>query len=184
MTLGDRVAVLRGGRLEQVAPPMELYHRPLTRFVASFIGSPAMNLLRCRVRAGGGATREGGGRAHARATGARVQIEGEGVDLRLDPGALPRSAHAGAEVDLGVRPHDLRPAASPEAADFHGVVDLVEPRGSEVVVRLRGGETAAGTAFTFVLPPETSVREGDTVALTVRRERLHFFDVGSGRRLE
>jgi multiple sugar transport system ATP-binding protein len=187
MTLGNRVAVLRAGEVEQVAAPVELYRAPATRFVAAFIGSPGMNLIPCRVLR----------------SAASVELTGPGVRLRLAPGQAPALEGAYDEVVLGIRPHDVGPAASAEA-HFEGVVELVEPRGSDVVVRLRevrgeGGasDTAAGSrdpgasrapgarpdTFAMVLPADAPVREGDRVPVRLPLERLHFFDARTGKRL-
>lgn len=175
MTLGDRAAVLRAGHLEQVAPPMELYRRPGTRFVAGFIGSPSMNLYRCRVTDGDG--------PRLRATG-----------FRLDPGdAAPTSPEG--EVELGIRPHDVELLTRDDGreADATGRVELVEPRGSDRLLRVRLGEddgspTPAdredGRTLVVIVDPEAHVREGDRVAVRLPRRHLHFFDPRDGRRLE
>jgi ABC-type sugar transport system ATPase subunit len=164
LTLGDRVAVLREGAVEQVAAPLELYRAPATRFVASFIGSPAMNLIRCRI---------------VRAPDS-IELSGAGVRVRLEPGRAPALEPATGEVVLGVRPHDVQRAANPEDADFDGVVELVEPRGSDLVARLRA---AAGDTLAVVLPADAAVREGDRIRVRLPLERLHFFDAQSGKRL-
>ncbi len=114
MTLGGRVAVLKDGILQQVAPPMELYRRPANRFVAGFVGSPAMNFLPAEGRDGVAAV-----------AGGRIQLP-KGVSGRLI---------------LGVRPHDVEVVAE-GAGHLDAVVDVVEPRGSEqlVYVRLASGD--------------------------------------------
>jgi multiple sugar transport system ATP-binding protein len=170
MTLGDRVAVLRDGRLEQVAAPMDLYRRPATRFVASFVGSPPMNLLECRV---------------TRAADALELADGAGFRLRLPVASAPALDPAMGHVTVGVRPHDLRPVSTSDPAAFRGVVDVVEPRGSDVVVRLRSVEDdgrEAG-ALVVVLPAESSLDEGRPFAVMPHADRLHFFDPVTGRRL-
>src|SRR5690606_30312763 len=92
MTLGDRVAVLRGGRIEQVAPPMELYRRPATRFVAEFIGSPSMNVHRCRIE-----------RDHAGDGDRRLVAVGPGFRIPLPGGAgrVMRDTGGGASAVAG-----------------------------------------------------------------------------------
>jgi multiple sugar transport system ATP-binding protein len=171
MTLGDRVAVLRNGRLEQVAHPMDLYRRPLTRFVASFIGSPPMCFFECRL---------------ARAAD-RVDLHDEaGLRLNLDVRAVPQLAGAPATLIVGVRPHDVERATVDAQASFRGVVDLVEPRGSDVVVRARPLARAPGRddgALVAVLPAETRIAEGAPFAARFPVERLHFFDPSNGARL-
>jgi ABC-type sugar transport system ATPase subunit len=170
MTLGDRVAVLAGGRLEQVDPPMDLYRRPATRFVASFIGSPAMNFFACRVTpADGGAV-----------------LDGEaGVRIELDRIAAGELRTAPSSVVVGVRPHDVERVGPQDAAAFRGMVDLVEPRGSDVVVRARspGDDSRGSTALVAVLPADARVAEGEPFAVRFPADRLHFFDPTSGARL-
>jgi multiple sugar transport system ATP-binding protein len=146
MTLGWRVAVMRDGFLQQVAPPMELYRHPANRFVAEFVGSPGMNFLPGETVAG------------------------------LAPERDPSST-------LGVRPHDLAivPAGT---GDVDAWVDVVEPRGSELLVYLRLGATGDGAELRVVAPPEPAVEEERVVGVRFDRARLHWFDVDSGRRLD
>ncbi|MGE0157778.1 MAG: ABC transporter ATP-binding protein [Gemmatimonadales bacterium] len=172
MTLGNRVAVLRDGRLEQVAAPMDLYREPRTRFVASFIGAPAMNLLECRV------TRTDDG----------VELEGDsGFRVRLGDVAAGALDPAGREVTLGVRPHDLEVVGPEDPAALRGVVELVEPRGSDVVVRLACAEAPArgarASAWVVVMAADAAVRVGQPLAVAAPTERLHFFDPATGLRL-
>ena len=158
MTLATRIAVLEGGVLQQVAPPLELFHRPANRFVASFIGSPAMNLLDGRL------------------------VPLDGVPTFTAPGlALPLpGADGSGDVGLGVRPHDIRAgagAASMRGA-VRGTIEALEPMGWEtwahvrieagkIVVRLEGANAAAA-------------RIGDTLAVAFDPATVHLFDA-SGR---
>jgi multiple sugar transport system ATP-binding protein len=180
MTLGQRVAVLREGRLEQVAPPMELYERPASRFVASFIGSPSMNLLPCRVESEGGA----------------VSLVRAGLRVSLTVADARALEGVGPEVVLGVRPQDVVRVGPDSAAVCHGIAELVEPRGSDVVVRMRIDGTENGppmvlaesidqdlSSLTLVVAPVPRVREGDRLYVSFAHERLHLFDARSGRRL-
>jgi multiple sugar transport system ATP-binding protein len=136
MTLGSRVAVMRDGFLQQVAPPMELYRHPANRFVAGFVGSPAMNFLA--------------------------------------PGELPRVQPRRGGM-LGIRPHDvaLVPAGSGEA---DARVDVVEPRGSELLVYLRLGTGGEGSELRVIAPPETQVTAEQVVGVRLDPARLHWFD--------
>jgi ABC-type sugar transport system ATPase subunit len=162
MTLGDRVAVMRHGVLEQAAPPMELYRQPATQFVAGFIGSPAMNFFPCRLERGADGTR----------------LSGAGWRLVTGPGL----ARTPAELVLGVRPHDMELVA-PEAADLTGRVGVVERLGHEALLHV---DTANGAEepLRVVGPGDVAVREGETVGLRFGRDRLHLFEPGSGRRLD
>lgn len=180
MTLGDRVAVLREGRVQQVAPPLELYRRPANRFVAEFIGSPSMNVYRCSVAPGRSA--EG------------LRLEGPGFGIEVD-GALP--ADLPGEVWLGVRPHDVEPlppegtsASTPgrvgsgrsedDTACVTGEVELVEPRGSDLLVRLR---LSTESVLGVVLSPDVEVAEGQPLSVRLPPGRLHFFDPDDGSRI-
>ncbi|OHC58662.1 MAG: sugar ABC transporter ATP-binding protein [Rhodobacterales bacterium RIFCSPHIGHO2_02_FULL_62_130] len=118
MTMADKIVVMQGGRIEQVGAPLELYDRPANTFVASFIGSPAMNMIEGRIE--GGAVLAGGARL---AVPAGVQVA------------------EGQEVIFGIRPEFFRPAADGLA----GTVAVVEPTGSEthVVVRIQGRDMVA-----------------------------------------
>jgi multiple sugar transport system ATP-binding protein len=155
MTLGDRVAVMRAGRIEQLAPPLEIYQRPASAFVAGFVGTPSMNLLPCRA--------EGG------------LLRGDGLALSLAlPSGCPDS------ILLGVRPQEIELVA-PGAGDGDGRVDLVEALGRELLLQI---ELAPATPAVRVLaPPDAAVAEGDRVGLRLRRDRVHLFDRADGRRL-
>ncbi|MCC6528374.1 MAG: ATP-binding cassette domain-containing protein, partial [Polyangiaceae bacterium] len=115
MTLADVMFVLNKGRIEQSGAPLDIYDRPATRFVAGFLGSPAMNFLEARVATGGDA-RAGG-------TGLALEV-GAGASLPLEPGAFAGEVAKGAKVTVGVRPHDFEPVASP---DIPALAALVAP---------------------------------------------------------
>ena len=186
MTMGDRVAVMRDGRLQQVDIPQVLYDRPANAFVAAFIGSPAMNLLRARVTGGDGA--------------ASVEL-GE-VVLPL-PSSLvarrPGLAHyAGREVVVGIRPEDIEDASLVPSANGSSVpvrITLAEALGSEVIAHFPlGGEvepvavagapdspsleaaTDSGVLLTARLSPRSGARSGQPLRVSIDVERLHFFD--------
>jgi multiple sugar transport system ATP-binding protein len=137
MTLGGRVAVLRDGVLQQVAPPMELYREPANRFVAGFVGSPEMNFL---------------------------------------PGGV-----FGGEAILGIRPHDIA-IVPPGAGDLDARVNVVEPRGSDLLVRLRAGADGEGPEVRVIAPPEPPIDADGVVGLRLDRGRLHRFDPVTGER--
>ena len=159
MTLGDRIAVLRDGVLQQAAPPLEVYRKPVNAFVAGFIGSPAMNFLRVR------STR----------TGSRSRLESAGVALDLDS-AVP----AEGEFWLGIRPQDIE--IVPEASgDANGRVDVIEPLGSQLVVHVDFPGVRDGAALLVVAPPDAPVTVDEQAGLRFRRDRLHLFDVASER---
>jgi len=172
MTLGDRVAVLRNGRLEQAAPPMELYHRPATRFVASFIGSPPMNFFECRL------TRT--------SDGTELHAPGAGLHVSLGPSTSREIDAARSSVIVGIRPYDVEHVTAGEPAAFRGVVELVEPRGNDMVVSARPAAHEASPdrpTLVAVLPAEAGITEGEPFAARFPSDRLHFFDPASGARL-
>jgi multiple sugar transport system ATP-binding protein len=189
MTLGDRVAVMRDGVLQQVGSPEDLYERPVNLFVAEFIGSPAMNLVGADVVAA-----DGGLRA----------VFGENTIGVSDVGALGR--YEGKRVILGIRPEDLEDAAfagRSGGATISAVVDIRENLGSEVFVHfsvggapVRGEDVKAavgedaleatteharkGSLFTARIDRESGAREGERLELAVDARRLHFFDTATG----
>ncbi|HET8655458.1 MAG TPA: sn-glycerol-3-phosphate ABC transporter ATP-binding protein UgpC [Longimicrobiaceae bacterium] len=161
MTLGDRIVVMRDGVVQQADTPLNVYARPANRFVAGFIGSPAMNFLPGRVE------------------GALFRSEAGNVTVPLPDAAVRRLGGAGAVV-AGIRPEDVgledggEVARGPAGAEF--VVDVVEPMGGESHVYARAGEheVVARTA-SRALP-----RPGQPVRLSFPAERLHFFDASTG----
>ena len=159
MTLGDRVVVMHDGRVQQVGEPLELYDTPANRFVAGFIGSPAMNFLTVRISEENGALWAGN-------DGVRIKVPPE-LALRMRP-------HAGGEAAFGIRPEDIHVAgeADPPELGFEAVVEVVEKLGSETLLDVAvGGET-------MVASVEPSVRVGirEKLRLAMNPERMHFFD--------
>jgi multiple sugar transport system ATP-binding protein len=159
MTMATRIAVLDGGRLEQVGTPSEVYDAPASVFVAGFLGSPAMGLLPARLETLDGAL-------HARA---------EGVDVPLGPGD---PEDAGRDVLLGVRAEHLKIAAVADAP-LRGVVRLVENLGSEEVAHCLVGDARLPLRG----PRPLGLAAGDAVGLATTPDHVHLFDPGSGRRL-
>lgn len=199
MTMGDRVAVIRKGVLQQVDTPQYLYEHPVNLFVAGFIGSPAMNLMEAGLDASDGS----------------VSVEVGGFQLRVpdhvvsDRPAL--RAYGDKKVILGIRPEDMEDASlvsdAPSDRRIRSTVDLREALGSDVVAHFRikapraltedvkelaadagqdaldeigRGAQAGESTVVARLNPRTQVNEGDTVELVVDTERLHFFDIDTG----
>ena len=160
MTLGQRIVVMKDGHVQQIDTPMALYERPANLFVATFVGSPAMNVLT-------GTLVRGSGVALALDDGQQVPFG--------DPDAVP-SALFGRQVSIGVRPEHLVPAAD---SAFAPMVEVVEPVGNEVFANLRLGEHPLVARFAPDLIPEA----GQPLPLAVSARHLHFFDAGSGERL-
>jgi multiple sugar transport system ATP-binding protein len=162
MTLGDRVVVMKDGIVQQIGEPLELYNRPVNKFVAGFIGSPAMNFATVTMA-------DGNGRLTAKNGGLEIEVPAPHAD-RL-------RAHTGHRLTIGIRPEDLRVAAHPDPAGltFSAKVEVVEQLGSEVLLDLRVGNDAMVAA----VDPVVRVKTQDTLRLAVNPGRLHFFDAES-----
>jgi multiple sugar transport system ATP-binding protein len=189
MTMGSRVAVLDRGRIQQVDSPRALYERPDNLFVASFIGSPAMNLFRARLTAVGDGLVATFGR-YRLALDERLLAETPAVRTWTDR-----------DVVLGIRPEAMEDAALDPAAAPERVielrVDLVEALGAELLIHARldapaaelardddENATATRTASLVArLSPRSRIEAGDIVKLTVDTARLHLFDPATGRAL-
>jgi multiple sugar transport system ATP-binding protein len=163
LTLGDRIAVLKTGVLQQVATPMELYEKPANKFVASFIGSPGMNFFK------GDLARDERGACTFRGAGLAIRVGCE-------------SSSAG-RVFLGVRPQHLEISSDGARADgtLRGEVGVVEPMGNEqiVYVTLPSGDRAVAVA-----PVQPRIVAGEAITLRVRPEGLHLFDDQTGKRID
>ncbi len=164
MTMGDRIAVMNGGRLQQVDTPETIYDNPANLFVAGFIGSPKMNFVPGRLVAAGGARR----------------VAFLGVEVPVPEGAAPVEADNDAgDVVVGLRPEDLvwKPAASGDSTTtLPAEVDVVEPMGHEAyVTALCAGETVISR-----FPPRSGVRTRERVELALNPARIHLFDARSG----
>jgi multiple sugar transport system ATP-binding protein len=196
MTMGDRVAVMRKGELQQVADPQTLYDRPVNLFVGGFIGSPAMNMIEATLEA-----RNGG---YVAKVGDQSIAIGQET-LSAHP-ALPN--YVGRSVVLGVRPEDLEDAALAPGTDghrLHGHADLTEALGSEIMVHFTikarhaitedvrelaqdvGDERAVsqlaeGDSATLVgrFGARSRVRPGHDIEVAVDTRSLHFFDPETG----
>jgi multiple sugar transport system ATP-binding protein len=200
MTMGDRVAVMRKGALQQVAPPQELYDHPVNLFVGGFIGSPAMNMVE-------GTIGRQNGSLHATVGRHTLRLGDELVRARP---AL--EGYVGRKVVLGVRPENLEDAAlepdTPDDQRLSGVIVLREPLGSEIVAHIEvdarpaltedvrelardvgqegavraaeqeGTETSATLVGRF--GPRSRVRNGETVDVAVETNALHVFDLETG----
>jgi multiple sugar transport system ATP-binding protein len=161
--LGDRIAVLKEGVLQQVASPMELYERPANKFVASFIGSPGMNFFSGTLSP----------------TGSEGRCTFRGSDLSV---GVPCAAASPGSVFLGVRPHDLEIIGDATAGEgiIKGEVSVVEPMGNEQILYLT---LSAGGRAVAVAPVQPRLSAGERVTIRVRAQGLHVFDAQSGNRL-
>ncbi|HET9015189.1 MAG TPA: sn-glycerol-3-phosphate ABC transporter ATP-binding protein UgpC [Thermomicrobiaceae bacterium] len=166
MTMGDRIAVLNDGRLQQFDTPDRLYRSPVNLFVAGFIGSPAMNFFDMRVQYADGQGR----------------LVGEHFSLPVadaDAGAL--AGYHDAVVTVGIRPEDIvdrrLDGQLPADAVIGVKVDVVETLGPEQYVYL---ETAAGDTMVARIPPDVVLRAGTSVDVVLPPDRLYYFDRATG----
>jgi multiple sugar transport system ATP-binding protein len=169
MTLGQRVMVLNRGKIQQVAPPRELYAQPVNSFVAGFIGSPPMNFLRGRLTDDG--------------------IDLGGIRLALPKPMLARVAPGEAEITIGLRPECFVLAAGDRAL-LHGEIEVVEQLGTETYVYLwipgievidqsdRPVELAGSICARLNEPAD--LKDGDQIAFNVRPELVRLFDKETG----
>jgi multiple sugar transport system ATP-binding protein len=163
MMLGDRVAVLREGKLQQIGSPLEIYRRPANLFVAGFIGSPAMNFFRAKLQGQGGIS----------------CLETPWFKIQMD-GTL-RSGNDGDAI-LGTRPGEIRLVETGEA-EAHALIETVQPLGHEVVVRAALVGTPQVCSITLVLPPDRKMLPHQQIGIVFPREKLHLFDAVGGARL-
>ena len=167
MTLADRVVVMNGGRIEQIGSPHELYHNPKTRFVAGFIGSPAMNFIPCRL---------------AEASGALTVRVGGGLSLPVPAErAAAYRTHTERAMILGMRPeHITETRAYGAGAQFTVPVDVVEPMGMETMIyfNIEGVEVCARVS------PEAAMAPGERMPLMADMRHMHLIDPESDRVIE
>jgi multiple sugar transport system ATP-binding protein len=201
MTMGDRVAVMRKGEIQQVDMPQDLYDRPVNLFVGGFIGSPAMNMLEATIE-------RSDGRLAAVAGSQRIGLGEETLSAR--PGL---EGYVGRPLVLGIRPEDLEDATLetdvPEDRRLKGKVELREALGAEIMVHFsveakpaltedvrelaedlhgtseaaavqQSEEEGAGALMVGRFGPRSRVRESDEVEVAVDTRSLHFFDAETG----
>src|SRR2546427_687342 len=160
MTLGDRVVVMKDGWIQQVGEPLELYGKPANKFVAGFIGSPAMNFVDVKVVDANGA----------------LWAETQGLRVKVPPTHTSRLVpYKGQQVTLGVRPEDLQLASGSDPSEyvFDAVVDVVEPLGSEILLDLRAGNST----IVARVEPTVRLKVHEKTRLALTPDRAHFFDL-------
>ena len=165
MTLADRVVVMNHGIIEQVGPPQELYHNPATRFVAGFIGSPAMNFLTAKVVSDNG-----------------LYVElADGTRLAVPPARVDRyKPHAGKTMTLGLRPEHLTETHAnekPGVAYLDALVDVTEPMGMETMVHF----FVKGEPVCARVDPLTVANPGQTLKLAADMTNMHLIDNDSNK---
>ena len=165
MTLADRVVVMNGGLIEQIATPQDLYHHPRTHFVAGFIGSPAMNFIRCRIEQNG--------------TGQRVRIS-DTISLPVPAARSARfQSFAGKDLMFGLRPeHITEPRRNDrdQQCEFAATLDVVEPMGMETMVYF----TIDGQEVCGRVDPGSAAGPGEKMRLYADMDRMHLIDPQTG----
>ncbi|MHB8378894.1 MAG: ABC transporter ATP-binding protein [Acidimicrobiales bacterium] len=181
MTMGDRVAVLRGGKLQQVDTPQDLYDHPANEFVAGFMGSPPMNLIRCRVRPGND----------------RVEVDfgDQTIELPWHYTSSHELPASGRDVVVGVRPEDviIADASSPNTITTR--VERREALGAEILVHLSPVDSSARVplndhdalrdisrraSLVAKMGPRVDVAVGDVLSVQLSSAHAHFFDAETG----
>jgi multiple sugar transport system ATP-binding protein len=163
MTLADRIVVMRGGHIEQVGTPDQVYNQPASVFVAGFIGSPTMNFVPAQVLADGSAL--------------RLDDGARDITLPLSPAQAARCrARAPAGLIAGFRPETMTLAADARSG-FAARAEVVEPLGSDTLVFFSIGAREVVAR----LPPSTRLASGDSLRLNIDSAQLHLFDAGSER---
>ncbi|HSP17280.1 MAG TPA: sn-glycerol-3-phosphate ABC transporter ATP-binding protein UgpC [Thermoanaerobaculia bacterium] len=165
MTMGHRIAVMNGGRIQQVGTPLEVYDKPASVFVAQFIGTPPMNFFDATIADGG-----------SRLDAGKFSIP---VPKTLQHLTASRS---GSNVHVGIRPENIlepRKTGRGEIARVKGVVEIVEPIGHEAIVHARVGDSFFVAGFDSHNMPHA----GDTIELAIELEALHLFDAQTETRL-
>jgi len=166
MTLADRVVVMNKGCIEQIGTPNDLYHKPVTRFVAGFIGSPAMNFVPCRLE-------EAGGQVSLRLTD-RIALP-----LPLARAAQYQKVPRDEKLLLGIRPEHIteaRPHPETGVETFQAVADVTEPMGMETLVYF----TLDGTQVCARVNPNAGAREGAPLRMAVDLNNMHLLNEGTG----
>ncbi len=163
LTMADRIAVMRDGRIEQVATPHDLFARPANVFVGGFIGTPQMNLVSATLAGCGPAGSDGMAEATFRLLGDELSARVAGGVSRLAPAS---------QITLGIRPRGFDMVDPATTGALHAKVDIIEPMGAEVLAHM----VEAGTDLRCVVPRTTKIEVGGTVGLRCRPGQIHVFD--------
>jgi multiple sugar transport system ATP-binding protein len=158
MTMGDKIVVMRDGKVQQIGSPLYMYNNPINKFVAGFIGSPPMNFLTLKVVQEGGA----------------IRVQGAGVNITPVPAhAQLLKAYIGKEVSFGVRPEDLIVDAKVDQANvIKGKVTVVEPLGAEIHLQAN----INGQNLIARLPPDHLYKHNDSIEFIPTMEKARYFD--------
>ncbi len=163
MTLGDRVVVMKDGLIQQVGEPLELYDQPANKYVAGFIGSPAMNFTDVVIR-------EADGGLFAVNDAMRIRVP-DAIKAKV-------GGHVGKPATLGIRPENLRVATDDDDAGetFEAIVEVAEQLGSEIILDLTAGQSSIVAS----VEPTLRVKPQERIRLAINPKGLRFFDADSG----
>jgi multiple sugar transport system ATP-binding protein len=165
MTLADRVVVMNGGVIEQIATPQDLYHHPKTHFVAGFIGSPAMNFARCRLEQNG--------------VGLKVRLSDK-ISLPVPASLSGRlQSMTGKDLTFGLRPEHItepRRSDGDPQSEFAATLDVVEPMGMETMVYF----TVDGQEICARVEPGSATGPGEPMRLFANMNHMHLIDPQTG----
>jgi len=159
MTMGDRVAVMNAGKVLCVGTPHEVYHKPTTKFVASFIGSPPMNFIEVTFSVRGG----------------DYVLQSETFELRLpkELGEVVKTkVSEGAELDLGIRPEDIIISTSEDKEAIPATVYVVEPLGSKTIINIK----LNNDIIKAKVPGELLLETGSKIWIRFNLDKIHLFD--------
>jgi multiple sugar transport system ATP-binding protein len=162
LTMADRIAVMRAGRIEQIATPHEIFARPANLFVAGFIGTPQMNLIEAVVE---------------RRTEHEARLKAGSQQISLPVGSADDRLAQGSRVTLGIRPRAFELAERPDETTLAATVDIIEPMGAETLLHL----LADGNDLRAVVDRRVQVPVGDQVHVRLRRSQTHLFDADGAR---
>jgi multiple sugar transport system ATP-binding protein len=160
MTMGDRIVVLKDGYIQQIGSPLELYNKPVNRFVAGFIGSPPMNVLQATIK-------EDKGKLLADEGDFQIALSARLADAVR--------SYMGKGTLFGIRPEDLVVAEKTvEGETFTAKVEVVEPLGAEILMYV---STTQHPSIIVRTPPHYDFHVGDSVSLKPAMDKIHFFDL-------
>jgi len=163
MTLADQIVVLKDGIVEQVGAPLEIYHKPVNRFVAGFLGSPSMNFLKVKLVDFSPERKE-----------ATVSINGQKNELRIRA-SLPEHLGRGAELTLGIRPEHVTVVPTAETSTLEGTLDVIENLGDHAVLYAEVASGPADGHFVLKTSADFPFRRGDKISISPKLDFAHLF---------
>ncbi len=161
LSMSDRIVVMNNGRIQQIGSPDEIYSKPSNTFVASFIGTPPMNLIPCRVVDG-------------------KTLECPGFKYVFENEIAEKILREHNEIYFGIRPEDIM-ITSKENSDAEAVILVVEPIGRDLVVTIQLGEEHT---IKLLAPPSINLKPGEKIYLKFKKEKIHLFEKKTGQRIE